>query len=206
MCYNRVAEIRHHSGNHKKAYKNGGFIMINSLKISLLRNASIVFVFGVAASLAAFAWSLSSSSDLVTVPVVAILVSSRDNVSAIDLNNGTIQLLAEIFPEDSDNDSVVWSVADGTGKGYIDTKGLLTAISNGDVVVTATSLDLPKINGTLLIVITNQTEDALASALVSAYHSGAFKTIAETNVVFHPYAVKIASSTLLAYTNIVSPS
>ena len=44
-----------------------------------------------------------------------------------------------VLPANATNNSVTWTVADGTGSATISGSGLLTAVSNGTVTVTATA-------------------------------------------------------------------
>lgn len=55
-------------------------------------------------------------------------------------DNGTLQIVAEITPENATNKVLAWSV-DDAGIARIDENGLLTAIANGEVEVTADATD-----------------------------------------------------------------
>jgi hypothetical protein len=97
-------------------------------------------------------------------PVTAITVSAVDEstrtitVSTIEVNNGTIRMVATITPPSATDTTIVWSVVDGTGTASIDRCGQLFAITNGTVTVTATSASYPSIFGTEIITISNQLE------------------------------------------------
>ncbi len=54
-------------------------------------------------------------------------------------NNGTLQIVATILPEDASNKIINWTVENGTGRAKIDKNGVLTAILDGDVTVKADS-------------------------------------------------------------------
>lgn len=55
--------------------------------------------------------------------------------------NKTTQMTAEISPSDVTNNSVTWSVDNGTGSATIDTNGVLTGVSAGTVTVKAATKD-----------------------------------------------------------------
>lgn len=89
--------------------------------------------------------------------VTSITVTGQGGVSTITLNAGTLQMLASILPTNATNSTVTWSVANGTGSATINpTTGLLTALTNGTVTVTATANDISGVTGTKVITITNQ--------------------------------------------------
>ncbi len=96
----------------------------------------------------------NQESDLVT----AIVVSSASGKIIIDTEEGTLQMQTVITPTDASNPEIVWSV-DNTSIATIGTNGVLTAITNGTVVVTATN-EFSGVTGTLSITITNQTKMA----------------------------------------------
>jgi hypothetical protein len=60
--------------------------------------------------------------------------------------------------------NVEWSVADGTGSATINSAGVLTALTNGTVTVTATSKDWNGVSGTLEVTISGQ-DVSVASTL-----------------------------------------
>ncbi len=74
--------------------------------------------------------------------------------SSITTNGGTMQMTANVLPANATDSSVSWSVNNAIAT--IDTSGLLTAVSNGTVVVTATANDGSNVTGTKTITITNQ--------------------------------------------------
>ncbi len=71
-------------------------------------------------------------------------------------NNGTLQMLATILPEDASNKSLVWTVESGTGRASIDKNGLVTAILDGDVTVKAEATDGSYVDATAVVTISNQ--------------------------------------------------
>jgi hypothetical protein len=82
--------------------------------------------------------------------------------AAIETPGGTLQLAADVAPATASDRTVVWSVSDpGGGPTFaaaIDGAGMLTAIRNGTVRVTAAALDGSAVLGTLDVTITGQEE------------------------------------------------
>jgi hypothetical protein len=72
-----------------------------------------------------------------SIPVTSVTVSSATAV--INTNGGTLQMTATVLPANATNQTVTWSVTNGTGSATIDSSGLLTAVSNGTVTVIATA-------------------------------------------------------------------
>jgi len=85
------------------------------------------------------------------VKVSGITVSGN----AISTVGGTSQLTAAVLPADATLKDVVWTV-DNPTIASISSTGLLTAIKNGTVTVTATSKDGSGITGSVQIVVSNQ--------------------------------------------------
>jgi hypothetical protein len=89
----------------------------------------------------------------------------------IDVKGGTLQLTAMVLPENATNTSVTWSVSDES-IAAISESGLLTAIANGEVKVTATAMDGSAVNGTFDVMISNQ--DTYVDALLSIQNVSIF--------------------------------
>jgi uncharacterized protein YjdB len=89
------------------------------------------------------------------IPVSEIVVTGTGGVYVIDVEQGTLQMIAEVLPVDATIKSVTWSVENGTGVATIDSNGLLTAVSNGAVIAAATSAD-GLVKGEAEITISNQ--------------------------------------------------
>jgi len=98
--------------------------------------------------------------------VTSIAVSSLGDTAVIDEFHGSVQMRALVLPTDAEDESVIWSVINGTGSATISESGLLTAVSNGTVTVVATSVSYPAINGTKVMTIINQ-EVLVTSIVVS---------------------------------------
>jgi hypothetical protein len=71
------------------------------------------------------------------------------------------------LPTYADNDSYTWSVTNGTGSASIDANGLLTAISDGTVTVTATANDASGTTGSAVITISNQSSAGIKEQVAS---------------------------------------
>ncbi len=89
--------------------------------------------------------------------VETISVMGEGGVDEISTNQGTLQMMATVLPEFAGDQSVTWSVENGTGAATIDANGLLTAAANGDVTVVATANDGWGATGSAVITISEQT-------------------------------------------------
>ena len=116
----------------------------------------------------------------VVVPVTSIAVSSKTGVTTITTNGGTLQMKAEILPEDASNQGITWSVENRTGSASIDSKGLLTAKSNGAVTVKATANDGSKIVGSVTILLSGQVTNTLVEGIILSSSSDTITTNSQT--------------------------
>ncbi|MCK5795223.1 MAG: Ig-like domain-containing protein, partial [Anaerolineales bacterium] len=73
-------------------------------------------------------------------------------MSTITTIGGTLQMEAVVTPDDASNPAVIWSV-DDEAVATINANGMLAAVAEGTVVVTAVSVDQPTISGTKSIVV-----------------------------------------------------
>lgn len=89
--------------------------------------------------------------------IVSIAVTGAAGATTIAVDNGTLQMSAAILPAWADNKIVTWSVAPGTGTATISTAGVVTAVTNGTVTVTATANDGSGVTGTRVLTLSNQT-------------------------------------------------
>ncbi len=90
------------------------------------------------------------------IPVTGITISPDGGSPVIDIDNGTLQLTANISPSNATYKSVVWSLAGGSGEATISQSGLLTAISDGLITIVASSTDGSAVSGIVEITISNQ--------------------------------------------------
>ncbi len=81
-------------------------------------------------------------------------VSLEDAV--IDENNGMIQIMATVLPENADITSLKWSVENGTGRATIDQNGVVTGLLPGTVTVTGLAKDNSYMEDMCTVTISNQ--------------------------------------------------
>jgi len=75
---------------------------------------------------------------------------------AITENNGSVQVMAAIVPEDASNKVLSWTIEHGTGKATIDSDGMVKGIVDGTATVTAAGQDGSYVETSLEITISNQ--------------------------------------------------
>lgn len=90
--------------------------------------------------------------------VLDITVTGTDGATEITEAAGTLQMIATVDPADADDPTVTWST-DNDDVASIDAAGLLTAVNNGTVVVTATANDGYGAVGTLEITVSGQIKE-----------------------------------------------
>ena len=113
------------------------------------------------------------------IPVTGITVTGFGGATTITTLAGTLQMSAAILPLNATDQSVTWSVINGTGQATISLAGLLTAVADGIVTVKATANDGSGVFGTLNITISNQAPVVLVSSIVVTGTGGA--TVITTN-------------------------
>jgi len=85
-----------------------------------------------------------------------VVISVADNAAAtITENEGTLQLNAAVLPASADQ-TVTWTITEGTEFASVSEGGLITAIANGTITVQAVSTVDAAILDTIEVVITNQ--------------------------------------------------
>lgn len=112
-----------------------------------------------------------------TVLVSSITVQGQGGINSIITSGGTLQMEAVVLPLNANDNTYTWSVTNGTGSASIDSGGLLTAITDGTVTVTATANDASNITGDATITISNQS-------------LGINEQTAEHNIFIYPNPVK----------------
>ena len=90
------------------------------------------------------------------VPVTGITVTGEGGATAIFSDDGTLQLAASVLPLNATDNTVTWSIENGTGNATIDASGLVKALDNGTVTAMATANDGSGVSGTLEITISGQ--------------------------------------------------
>jgi hypothetical protein len=92
-----------------------------------------------------------------SIPISAITLTGAGGLTSITTDNGTLQLNAVVLPANASNQSVTWSILNGTGQATISATGLITAVDNGTITAQAIANDGSGIVGSLDIMISNQT-------------------------------------------------
>ncbi len=110
---------------------------------------------------------ISSVTSIANVPVTGIVVQGASGATTITTLDGTLQMSAIVTPDNATDDSVVWSVVNGTGEATISVTGLLMAQADGNVTVRATSVSDPSVFGWLVVAISNQRAESKVSLLSS---------------------------------------
>ena len=90
------------------------------------------------------------------VPVTGINVTGAEGATSIATDNGTLQLIAAVFPVNATDKTVTWSLINVTGQATISATGIVTAVANGTVRARATANDGSGVYGTLVITNSNQ--------------------------------------------------
>ncbi len=105
---------------------------------------------------------LTYFQQFVTVPVSvdSIHVYTQNGDSTITIDNGTLQMEAEVFPSNASDTTVAWSIVPVTATATIDNNGLLqatgTPAGNGTLWVKATAMDGSGVTDSMMITISNQ--------------------------------------------------
>lgn len=87
---------------------------------------------------------------------ITLTITTLDDVpSEINEENGTLQLIASLNPE-QENPEIVWSITSGADLASISEDGLVTAIQDGTIIVRAKLADDSSVFDQLEIIITNQ--------------------------------------------------
>ena len=96
-----------------------------------------------------------------------IVVEGEDDATTITTKSGTLQMIATLMPANADDSTVTWKV-NNPAIGTINSAGLLTAVADGDVIVTATANDGSGIFGTKTITISNQSTGSVNNTYKSS--------------------------------------
>ena len=116
------------------------FTTFNLLPVDDLLLLVLISFFGMAWSLWLMNRAIGAYEFLAAnIPVTAVTVTGTGGASTISTDDGTLQMLATILPDNATDQTVTWSVINGTGAASITASGLLTAVSNGTVTVKATA-------------------------------------------------------------------
>jgi hypothetical protein len=88
--------------------------------------------------------------------VTSIEIQAAGGSTEISVHQGTLQMSANVSPEDASDTTITWSVNNGTGQATISPDGLLLAVSDGTVWAVAGANDGSGIKDSLQISISNQ--------------------------------------------------
>jgi hypothetical protein len=88
--------------------------------------------------------------------VDSIVITGQGGINAITSPGGSLQLTAQVFPSNSTNKMVDWSIASQSGASDVDSTGLVTALANGSPVINATARDGSGIYGSIVVNISGQ--------------------------------------------------
>ncbi len=98
------------------------------------------------------------------VAVQQISVHGTGGATAITNVGGSLQMVVDVLPADATNKNVNWSV-NNNAVATVSAGGLVTAIANGAVTVTATATDGSGISGSATIAVSNQTQVVQVSGI-----------------------------------------
>jgi parallel beta-helix repeat protein len=91
-----------------------------------------------------------------TILVSNITVTGEGGKTTLLIDEGTLQLHANVVPDSVTDKTVTWSVVNGTGQATINSYGQMTAVAEGTVTVKAAANDGSQVDGTLDITIVKQ--------------------------------------------------
>jgi len=98
--------------------------------------------------------------------VTGITVSGSGGADTLRTGE-SLQMTAAVTPSNATNQSLTWSVQNGTGSATINSNGLLSAVTPGSVTVTAAANDGSGVKGTRVITITNELAVPVSTVTVS---------------------------------------
>jgi uncharacterized protein YjdB len=99
------------------------------------------------------------------VPVEEIIVNTESGSNIIPEIKSSLQLRAQVTPSIATYKTVNWSVKNVTGRAIISPSGLVTAVDEGIVSVTATATDGTGVNGTIEIEIKSNKDKSIIAFL-----------------------------------------
>lgn len=104
--------------------------------------------------------------------VTAITVSGTGGINTISVLGGTLQMEATVAPATATNPTVTWTVSNEAIATINSVTGLLQAVANGTVLVTASAVDGSGVTGFRTVSITNQTVAPPPTTITSFTLSG----------------------------------
>lgn len=112
-------------------------------------------------------YAISNRHTFISTYATSIAINGQDEKLYIDTLGGSLQMIASSEPKEALHKGIIWTVTPITGNAEIDQTGLLTAIKNGIVTVTATSKYDSGIKDSLDITITNQKGTDIGGLIVT---------------------------------------
>ncbi len=100
--------------------------------------------------------SESFTLTVLEIPVMSITVTGEESITT---PGGTLQLGTQIAPDFATNQSVTWSITEGSAYATLSSTGLVAAVDNGTVTVRATAQDGSGVYGEKTITISGQSDD-----------------------------------------------
>lgn len=128
------------------------------------------------------------------IPVVPVPVTSITlNESSLKLKTGESEtLIATVLPENATVKTVVWSSSD-TSVAEVDGKGSVTAVKNGEAVITATSTLFPQVKATCTVTVDGTDKPALPA--------GHLRAINGVDLIYNEDGYVIGKGTKFIYTD-----
>jgi hypothetical protein len=99
--------------------------------------------------------------------ITSINIAGQGGATTISVDDGTLQMYADVSPNSATDTSIVWSKVDRTGTGTISTSGLLTASTDGIVTVRADAADASAVYDTIQITLSNQNPPPIGSQIIA---------------------------------------
>lgn len=99
-------------------------------------------------------------------PILVESVTITNETLTITENNGTLQMVATVLPEDATEKNIIWSVENLTGRAMITPSGLLMASVDGDVKVIAKAADASYEEAETVVTISNQIVSAKELSII----------------------------------------
>lgn len=99
--------------------------------------------------------------------VVETVAVSSAGVTSISAQSGTLQLSATVTPNFASDTTLTWAVSAGSMVATVDPSGLVTAVNNGSIWVSATSNDGTNIADSIEITVSNQNVSLAENSLKS---------------------------------------
>ncbi len=149
MTYNSTSEAWEKVGEGSVSIGEGAF---NKLMLDAEGNVVITF------NDSNYGKIVVKKLDPDAVAVQSIEITTDSDVDpVIDTDDGTLQLVANLYPSNASDTEVEWSIIDGANKASISKSGLVTATTSNDTItVKAAAVQNLSVYDTIRIAITNQ--------------------------------------------------